>query len=130
MLSHPNENLEWNGERLVIEQPHDEEPPEPRKHNYFSPGRFFCVETIRAPCGVVIAWTKFAKAESETNILEFLTATYPNEATRPDYVCIDKACRVLRTSIQNGSWDSWSKTTCIIVDAYHYIDHRVKDLLC
>ena len=53
---------------------------------------FYCVETICAPCGVVVAWTKFAKAESETNILDFLTATYPNEATRPDYVCIDKAC--------------------------------------
>lgn len=92
MLNHPNENLEWNGERLINEQPHDEEAPEPRKHNYFSPGRFYCVETICAPCGVVIAWTKFAKAESETNILGFLTATYPNEATRPDYVCIDKAC--------------------------------------
>ena len=87
-------------------------------------------ETICAPCGVVIAWTIFAKAESETNILDFLTATYPNEATRPDYVCIDKACHVLRTSIQNGSWDSRSKTTRIIVDAYHYINHCVKDWLC
>jgi hypothetical protein len=88
MLNHPNENLEWNGERLINEQPHDEEAPEPRKHNYFSPGRYYCVETICAPCGVVIAWTKFAKAESETNILDFLTATYPNEATRPDYAIL------------------------------------------
>ena len=130
MLNHPNEHLEWNGQRLVNEQPHDEEEPEPRKKNYFSPSRFYCVETICAPCGVVIAWTKFATAESETNILKFLTDTYPDEATRPDYVCIDKACKVLRTSVQNGSWDSWSKTTRIIVDAYHYINHRVGDWLC
>ena len=130
MLSHPNENNEWNGQRLINEQPHDEEAPEPQRKNYFSPSRFYCVETICAPCGVVIAWTKFAKSESETKILKFLTATYPNEATRPDYVCIDKACQVLRTSVENGSWNSWSKTTRFIVDAYHYINHRVVDWLC
>ena len=78
----------------------------------------------------MIAWTKFATAESETNILNFLTDTYPDEATRPDYVCIDKACKVLKTSVQNGSWESWSKTTRLIVDAYHYINHRVADWLC
>jgi hypothetical protein len=88
---------------LVNEQPHDEEAPEPRKKNYFSPSHYYCVETICAPCGVVISWTKFATAESETNILNFLTDTYPDEATRPDYVCIDKACKVLKTSVQNGS---------------------------
>ena len=82
MLSHPNENNKWNGERLINEQPHDEEAPEPQRKNYFSPSCFYCVETICAPCGVVIAWTKFAKSESETKILKFLTATYPNEATR------------------------------------------------
>ncbi|KIJ93686.1 hypothetical protein K443DRAFT_111653 [Laccaria amethystina LaAM-08-1] len=130
MLNHPNENYEWHGERLTNDQPHDEEAPEPAKKNYFSPSRFYCVETICAPCGVVIAWTKFAKSESPTNILRFLTATYPTEATRPDYVCIDKACQVLRTSIQNGTWDEWSKTTRIIVDSYHYVNHRVKDWLC
>ncbi|KAF8813160.1 hypothetical protein BYT27DRAFT_7085249 [Phlegmacium glaucopus] len=35
-------------------------------------------------------------------------------------ICIDKAHLVLRTSIQNGSWDMWNRTSCIIVDAYHY----------
>ena len=39
--------------------------------------RFYCVETICAPCGTVIAWTLFDKAESETRILEFLEAVYP-----------------------------------------------------
>ena len=130
MLNDPNEHHEYQGERLINEQPHDEDAPEPKKKNYFSPGHFYCVETICAPCGVVIALTKFAKSESPTNILRFLTATHPTEATRPDYVCIHKACQVLRTSIQNGTWDEWSKTTCIIVDAYHYINHCVKDWLC
>ena len=48
-----------------------------------------------------------------------------------DYICIDKACRVLRTAISNGSWDRiWKKTTRFIVDSYHYINHRTDDYLC
>ena len=88
------------------------------------------METICASCGVVIAWVKFAKSESPTNILKFLKDTYPNEATRPDYICIDKACLVLRTSIQNGSWDEWSKTSRLMVDSYHYIKHHTTDMIC
>ena len=30
-----------------------------RPQNYFTSGQFYCVETICAPCGVVIAWAKF-----------------------------------------------------------------------
>ena len=69
------------------------------------------VETICAPCGAVIAWTKFDKSESETQILKFLVSVYPTEESRPDYICIDKACRVLCTAISNGSWDRiWKKS--------------------
>ena len=115
-----------------VNQPHDEPQPEiQRPKNYFSPGRFYCVETICAPCGAVIAWTKFDKSESETQILKFLESVYPTEESRPDYICIDKACRVLRTAISNGSWDRiWKKTTCFIVDSYHYINHQTDDYLC
>jgi hypothetical protein len=130
MLNRPNETLAWNPQLPRTVQPHDEEAPEVEKKNYFSPSRFYCVETICAPCGVVIAWTKFAKSESPTKILKFLADTYPNEATRPDYICIDKACQVLRTSIQNESWDIWSNTSRIVVDAYHYINHRTTDWMC
>ena len=73
MLNHPNENLEWNGQRFINEQPHDEKVPESRQMNYFSPSCNYCVKTICAPCGVVIAWMKFATADSGTNILDFLT---------------------------------------------------------
>jgi hypothetical protein len=102
-------------------QPHD---------NYFRAPRFYCVETITAPCGVVIAWTKFAKSESPTNILNFLQSVYPTPDSRPDYVCIDKACVVLRTAIANGTWSTWKATTRFIVDSYHYINHRTTDYLC
>ncbi|KAF8876467.1 hypothetical protein BD779DRAFT_1412368, partial [Infundibulicybe gibba] len=100
------------------------------RHNYFGPSRFYCVETICAPCGVVIAWTKFDKAESPTNILQFLEDVYPTEESRPAYICIDKACLVLRTSIANKSWEMWSRTSRFIVDSYHYINHRATDYLC
>jgi nitric oxide reductase activation protein len=83
-----------------------------------------------APCGVVIAWTKFDKAESPTNILKFLEEVFPTEASRPAYICIDKACQVMRTAVSNRSWDTWKKTTRFIVDSYHYTNHRANDELC
>ncbi len=89
------------------------------------------METICAPCGVVIAWAKFAKAESPTNILAFLETVFPTEESQPAYICIDKACAVLRTAITNGSWkETWMNTTCFIVDSYHYINHHTSDYLC
>jgi hypothetical protein len=129
LLNHQGENLAWNEYVEWEVQPHDgdEEAPEAQKKNYFSPARFYCVETICAPCGVVIAWTKFAKSESPTKILKFLKDTYPNKETRPDYICIDKACQVLKRSLNNGSWEEWKE---IIVDAFHYCNHCVKDWLC
>ncbi|RDB26707.1 hypothetical protein Hypma_005269, partial [Hypsizygus marmoreus] len=85
--------------------------------------RYYCVETICALCGVVIAWTKFAKAELPTNILNFLDAVFPTPELRPNYICIDKACLLLRTAISNGAWNTWKLTTQFITDSYHYINH-------
>ena len=132
MLQRPNERLNpWQPGLRRTEQRHDddEDIEIPRKH-YFGPAKFYCVETICAPCGVVIAWTKFDRSKSPTNILEFLESVYLTEESRPAYICIDKACRVLRTAIANGSWNTWKKTTRFIVDAYHYINHRALDYLC
>ena len=89
------------------------------------------MQTICAPCGVVIAWTKFARSESTTNILHFLESVYQTEESHPDYICIDKACQVFRTSVHNGSWDRiWKYTSRFIVDTFHYITHRTSDYLC
>ena len=89
------------------------------------------METICAPCGVVIAWAKFAKAESPTNILAFLETVFSTEKSWPAYICIDKACTVLRTAITNGSWEeTWMNTTHFIVSSYHYINHCTSDYLC
>src|SRR5271155_3827286 len=76
---------------------------------------FYCVETVCAPCGVVIAWTKFDKSESPTQILKNLESIYQTEESRPDYICIDKTCVVLRTAITNGSWERvWKKTSLLL----------------
>jgi CxC5 like cysteine cluster associated with KDZ transposases/CxC6 like cysteine cluster associated with KDZ transposases len=132
ILRRPGENLPWQPNIQRNLQPHDQDVSvsEHQKKNYFSPDRFYCVETICAPCGTVIAWTKFAKSESPTNILNFLANVFPTEESRPDYVCIDKACLVLRTCISNGSWEEWKNTTRFVVDSYHYRNHSDNDTLC
>ena len=62
--------------------------------------------------------------------MQFLETVYPTEESHADYICIDKACVVLSHSITSGSWERWSRTTCFVVDAFHYINHRVTDYLC
>jgi hypothetical protein len=130
-LRRPDETLPWMPTTVQVTQPHDEQPVVGRRvQDHFTPPRMYCVETICAPCGVVVAWTKFAKSESPTNILNFLQTVYPTEESRPSYICIDKACLVLHTSVANSSWDSWKKTSRFIVDTYHYVNHRATDALC
>jgi len=130
MINHPNENLPWNPVVEQEVQPPDEDASEVQHKNYFGPAQFYCVQTICAPCGVVIAWTKFEKSESPTKILKFLKDTYPEKDTRPDYICIDKACLVLQTSLANGSWEEWKETSHLIVDFYHYTNHQAGHFIC
>jgi hypothetical protein len=134
-LRRPDETWPWMPAAVQNAQPHDnieeiEREVETGRNNPFIPPRYYCVETICAPCGVVVAWATFAKSESPTNILGFLEKVYPTEVERPAYVCIDKACLVLRTAVANGSWESWGKTTRFIVDSYHYVNHKANDSLC
>jgi hypothetical protein len=113
-------------------QPHDQEEIQQaeRSRDHFIPPRMYCVETICAPCGVIVAWAKFSKAESPTNILHFLELVYPEQERRPSYICIDKACMVLKTVVNQARWESWLETSRFIVDAYHYINHRATDDIC
>jgi hypothetical protein len=131
MLNRQQENLEWNPKPEQEFQPHDQPAPEPKKlKHFFGPATFYCVETICCPCGVVEAWAKFARAESESNILAFMKKVYPTKESRPDYICIDKACKVLKHMAAQGHWDEWSETTRLIVDTYHYKTHLKTDILC
>ena len=131
MLNRRQEDLAWNPKNDREHQAHDQPAPDPTKtKHFFGPATFYCVETICAPCGVVVAWAKFAKSESESNILAFLNQVYPSKELRPNYICIDKACRVLKHIAAQGHWDEWSETTRFIVDSYHYQNHRKTDTLC
>src|ERR1700678_4842619 len=110
ILRQPGENVPWQPATERVSQLHDEPAPDIQtSKNYFSAKQFYCVETVCAPCGVVIAWTKFDKSESPTQILKFLESIYQTEESRPDYICIDKACVVLHTAITNGSWERVGK---------------------
>lgn len=140
MLQRPNENEAWNtGTRIVHRtRPHDAITDEDEddnsattsRKNFFGHAWFYCVETITASCGVVIAWDKFVKSESETKILAFLEKVYPNPASRPSYIAIDKACKLLRRAITTGAWNIWRLTSRFIVDSYHYNNHKATDSLC
>ena len=126
------EGLPWVHTTEHSVQPHDQPAPERTsqvKHHFVAP-RYYCVESICAPCRVVIAWTKFAKAESPTNILDFLDNVYPDSHTCPDYICIDKTCLVLRHAVKSEHWNEWKGTSQFIVDSYHYINHHTTDYLC
>src|SRR6266581_5797598 len=113
-------------------QLHDtDHPEEQERKNYFSPNCWYCVETMCALCGVVLACTKFAKSESPTNILGWLKEVYPLQEDRPAYVCIDKACVVMKTAIIDRKiWNEWKSSTQFIVDSYHYTNHCATDEIC
>ena len=132
-LRRPDETWDWTPQNPQNAQSHDQTESSERQQvprDHFIPPRIYCVETICAPCGAVVAWAKFLKSESPTNILSFLQRVYPIERTRPSYICIDKACMVLRTCAIHGCWESWLNTSRFIVDSYHYSNHRVTDTLC
>lgn len=134
MLNRNQENLEWNPKKPREHQPHDEPTPDaPNPKHYFGPATFYCTETICFPCGVVKAWTKFAKSESESNILAFIRRIFGKLSSRPNYFCIDKACRLLKHIVAQGHWnrgDNWQATSRFIVDSYHYQNHKTSDTIC
>ncbi|EDQ98858.1 uncharacterized protein LACBIDRAFT_318626 [Laccaria bicolor S238N-H82] len=55
---------------------------------------------------------------------------YPTKESHPDYICINKACKVLKHMAAQGHWDEWSETTQLIVDTFHYGKHWKEDVLC
>jgi hypothetical protein len=137
LLQRPGEHQEWqNVPDAAIQRPHDDEVetenPQPtiKRKTYFSPNRSYCVETACAPCGVVIAWTKFSKSESPTNILNWLDELFPNKEDQPSYICIDKACQVFKTAVGSERWKDWTDTTRFIVDTYHYNNRHATDEIC
>ncbi|KAF8975052.1 hypothetical protein BDQ17DRAFT_1208619, partial [Cyathus striatus] len=54
--------------------------------HYFTAPQFYCVETLCAPCGAVITWTKFTKSEGSRNIMRFLDHVYSTLESCPSYI--------------------------------------------
>jgi hypothetical protein len=105
MLRRPGENVDWLPNFQHNPLPHDGPvPPYRENKHYLSPNCFYCVETVCAPCGAVIAWTKFAKSESPNKIMNFLNHLYPAQVSRPAYICIDNACTVLKFIAKNDAY--------------------------
>ena len=131
MLRRPGENVDWLPNLQQNSLHHDGPvPPDRENKHYFSPNLFYCVETVCAPCGTVIAWRKFAKSESPTKIMNFLNSIYQSKESRPAYICIDKACTVLKFIVNNGTYADWFETTRFVVDSYHYTNHKATDNIC
>ncbi|KAH6890125.1 hypothetical protein BKA70DRAFT_1376556 [Coprinopsis sp. MPI-PUGE-AT-0042] len=102
IILNPGEALPWHNHQDGAPNPHDQpDAGVPLRKNYFAPGKFYCVETLCAPCGVPIAWKLFDKSESPTNIINFLDDVYPVPTSRPNFIAIDKACIVLKTLINH-----------------------------
>ncbi|KAF8295682.1 hypothetical protein DL93DRAFT_2150938 [Clavulina sp. PMI_390] len=79
-----------------------------------------CIETVTRPCGHIIAWTKFATSESPTNIINMLSVIFPTQESRPSYIVIDKACRIL---VMIGLASTWLLTSRFLVDVFHFKHH-------
>ncbi|KAH6874118.1 hypothetical protein BKA70DRAFT_1449700 [Coprinopsis sp. MPI-PUGE-AT-0042] len=129
IICNPGEALPWQNRQDGVPNPHDQpDAGVPLCKNYFSPGKFYCVETLCAPCGVPIAWKLFDKSESPTNIIAFLDDVYPAPTPRPNFIAIDKACIVLKTLINHRP--DWVTSTRFIVDTYHHKNHSKDDSFC
>ncbi len=98
--------------------------PQERLRHSWHYRKLHCIETITHPCGRPIAWSKFYVSESPTNIINMLTELYPDHASRPSFIVIDKACHVLATLSANGAADDWFQTSRFIVDSFHFKHHR------
>jgi hypothetical protein len=123
----------WHNLAAARAQAHDQPQEVQGMHHAFVARRHYCIETLSYSCGRIIAWAKFSVAESPTNILDFFQRIYPDAATRPSYLAIDKACQVLRhlsASVPNAEFVHWMTHTRLIVDTYHFRNHSQQDELC
>ncbi|KIO15706.1 hypothetical protein M407DRAFT_59253, partial [Tulasnella calospora MUT 4182] len=98
----------------------------------FQATRTHCIQTLTWACGYPIAATKFYVSESESQCASWLHHLFPDNISslRPDYLAYDRACFLLRHLITQNPNSPWVKDVRLIVDAWHYIGHRVSDILC
>lgn len=132
-----------NGQAAVL--PHAPLPPMPtlpaddpaapadgNVRHTFQATRTHCIQTLTWACGYPIAATKFYVSESESQCANWLHHLFPDEVAhlRPDYLAYDRACFLLRHLVTQNQHSPWVQDVRLIVDAWHYIGHRVSDILC
>ncbi|KIJ42404.1 hypothetical protein M422DRAFT_171092 [Sphaerobolus stellatus SS14] len=91
--------------------------------------RIKVLEIATALCGVPLTWTKFARAESETNIIAFIEDSWPTPQSRPSYIGLDKGCKTLRTMLNDPTKAALVQLFRMIVPPFHYNGHA-NDPLC
>jgi len=50
--------------------------------------------------------------------------------SKPSFIAYDDACDLLRHIVTQDPTSGWFESTKFIVDAWHYIEHRARDVLC
>ncbi|KAG8943950.1 hypothetical protein FRC03_002253 [Tulasnella sp. 419] len=98
----------------------------------FQADRVYCVQLLTFSCGYPIAFCKFYESESESQAFAFIKRVWPDPASplRPTYLSYDRACSLLRHIVTSHPDSSWLDSTKFIVDVWHYIGHRVDDVMC
>lgn len=97
----------------------------------------YCIQTVQWSCGIPVGWGKCYRSESTPQVLSVLDRIWLNQkGLRPAFMAYDNACNLLRhiatQDAQAGaiSSESWLHTTKFVVDTWHYVGHKVSDILC
>jgi hypothetical protein len=91
----------------------------------------YCLQIVQWACGYPIGWGKCYRSESSPQVLAILDRIWTEHPeSKPSFIAYDDACSLLRHIVTRDSDSAWLSTTKFIVDAWHYISHRVTDILC
>lgn len=98
----------------------------------FRAGTTYCVQTLQWSCGMPIGWGKCYNAESVSQVFSILNNIFPEDesAHRPTFLFYDNACKLLAHIVAQHRESLWIQSTRFLVDAWHYVNHRVADQLC
>ncbi|KAJ7087723.1 hypothetical protein C8R43DRAFT_939301 [Mycena crocata] len=91
----------------------------------------YCLQTVQWSCGCPIGWGKCFRSESSPQVLKIINKIWESHPdSRPGFLAYDDACNLLRHIVTQDPNSPWVHSTKLIVDAWHYIGHRVSDILC
>ena len=89
------------------------------------------LETVTWACGYPVGWGKCYNAEGDSQVLTILNNIWDGFFNQcPSFLVFDRACDLLWHIVTQNVNDSWLQTTTFIVDAWHYIGHRARDIIC